>query len=268
MKTTRLSPILLCLILAVACQEKARHSNPERAIQACLKGIQNLARGRLRPESQSLVLANACKDLYVEKSCRQAFGSQGALPPDRRASAIAEICKKAYCPNLKEPKPQICGQSALPLSPLRLLPMWHELQWAILARDLGPERAAGLYGRLVFAQLLMQPIMATPLQIELPLPKHQEASPPTTIVAIEQQGKKVVVSVDGKEIEGWSMPAKPSQKDLEPLITVLKKHEKPPQIIIQADQNVLYENIVVLLGALKSAGFDQFAFAVNKKETE
>jgi biopolymer transport protein ExbD len=268
MKTIYFGPILLCLSLSVACQEKARHSDPERAIQACLKGIASLGRGQLRPESMSLVLGNACKDLYVEKSCRQAFGSQGALPPDKRAAAIAEVCKKAYCPNLKEPKPQICDQAALPLSPLRLLPLWHELQWAILARDLGPQRAAGLYGRLVFAQLLMQPIIATPLKIELPKAIPLTQSPPSSIVGITQKDKKVILSVDGKEIGGWSVPAKPSQKDLEALLAVLKKHEKPPQIIIQADRNVLYKNIVGLMDALKSAGFEQFTFAVSEKDTK
>jgi len=133
--------------------------------------MKQVARG-MGPASKFIVLADACKDLYQEATCRKAFGEIAAVPPDRRAAIIAQVCSRAYCPKLEKPLPELCSLQKLPANPMRLLPLWYELQWAILSRDLGPKLASHLYARLVFAQLAMRPILiSTPMQVELPRAK-------------------------------------------------------------------------------------------------
>ncbi|HUU02242.1 MAG TPA: hypothetical protein VM425_12430 [Myxococcota bacterium] len=176
-----------CLVLSAcllvpfsACRQRPRNPHAGEAVQKCLNGLKQAARG-MGPASKFTVLAGACKDLYVETVCRKAFGEIAAVPPDRRAAIIAESCRRAYCPKLEKPLPELCGPHKLPANPMRLLPLWHELQWAILSRDLGPKLASRLYARLVFAELAIRPIfISTPMQVELPRAKAGAPSPDLT----------------------------------------------------------------------------------------
>jgi hypothetical protein len=168
----------LCLLLPLAaCQKQPHNPQAREAVKKCLDGLSQAGRG-MGPASKFAVLAGACKDLYVETRCRKAFEEIAAVPPDRRAAIIAESCRSAYCPKLEKPLPELCGLTKLPANPMQLMPLWHELQWAILSRDLGSRLASQLYSRLILAQLAMMPIfMSTPLQIELPRSKSPEVTP-------------------------------------------------------------------------------------------
>ncbi len=170
--------LILVGLAGLSCQKGARHPQAEKAVRRCLVGSEKALASGMSPGSKSLLLASACKDLYVENGCRQVFDDLAATDLPQRAAVIAQACRKAYCPKLTEKKPSLCTVAKLPPSPLQLIKQWHELQWAILCRDLGPDLAASLYGKLVFARLAIQPIFVhTPLKLKVPTTLSEPVSP-------------------------------------------------------------------------------------------
>ena len=152
--------------------------HPDQAVQACLAGMKS-SRGQAAARRYSTI-ALACAGLYTEKPCRRVMSAQLTLPPDRRATVVAEACRRSYCPLLdQEPRPELCRLDKLPANPLELRRAWWELQWAILCRDLGPQRAARLYGVMLLADLARRPLMMTGPRLELKTRPgdHQDTQP-------------------------------------------------------------------------------------------
>lgn len=156
-------PWLILLAGLCGCRgniQRPAHPHPDQALQACLAGIKE---SRVQPaESKYSTISLACAGLYAEKACRRVMNAQLALPPDRRAAVVAEACRRAYCPLLaQKPRPELCRADELPTNPLELRRAWWELQWAIFCRDLGPQRAARLYGVMLLADIARRPLMMT-----------------------------------------------------------------------------------------------------------
>lgn len=131
----------------VGCQAgRAVHPNPDRAVRACHDALED----SLAPPSGKSgfeVLADGCKELYVERGCRDAFTDAVAAPPAERMTRIYEACRDAYCPVLEEP-PDVCHQDHEIATSYDRMLSWSELNRAILARDLGGRRASRISGEL------------------------------------------------------------------------------------------------------------------------
>jgi hypothetical protein len=138
--------LTLAFAIAAGCSSETpprptlpHHPDPDRAVRACLTGIEAAKTGD--PASAIPTFMAACSHLYAEGTCREAWvtlgGTAAAEREVRRAEAI-ESCSRAYCPLLPAPRPQSCqGQGGDADS-------WRELQLAIFTFDLGTDRVTAV----------------------------------------------------------------------------------------------------------------------------
>ena len=139
--------LLLLPLVALAC----RRSEPQRidlvAVERCESGVTRAVEAPTRTDG-SHIYHDACKDIYAEKGCRDAFGAAASADPDQAVLVTMDACRKAYCPILPNSAEFEACQPTFQLSLQSALHGWPPLHHAIVthdAKDLSPRVLAALF---------------------------------------------------------------------------------------------------------------------------
>lgn len=124
---------------------------PESDVTACVNAIDaasdavavawiSAAERGLQPTNMHTgdAMIHACSKLYTKDACRQAsegITEKKALGPAAKMRRLVETCRDAYCPELAV-RPPLCSADFSQLG-ASSVPMWEELDEAILAHELG-----------------------------------------------------------------------------------------------------------------------------------
>lgn len=108
------------------------------------------ARGEAAPENDpKSSRAAACAPLYREPACREAWMTMATRTRETAGATsgpaagrvdigdVVTACRDAYCPKLTNGRPTLCERDPKGLPPSEWMPLWRELDDAILAYDLG-----------------------------------------------------------------------------------------------------------------------------------
>lgn len=113
-----------------------------RDVERCEAGIDRALK-QPTAEEGSRVYYEECSAIYAEPSCRAAFVHAASVPPEDRVQAVAEPCRKAYCPILEERSDLEACRAEFQPDKGNLERAWPPLHNAILKND-----ARGLAPRL------------------------------------------------------------------------------------------------------------------------
>jgi biopolymer transport protein ExbD len=239
----------LALLLALAACEKqergatppaaaaaAHHPDAEKVFQACKAA---LAPSALPPAEQQIAITNACVDIHSVRGCREAYDDMAKAQPSEATNILFTRCAAAYCPLLPTPRPAGCDH--IPDGHADRLAAWLGLEQAIVAFELGEDRARAL------TQL------TTTTSVELDLP-------PVAATPVDDDRPKLVVSVtrDGKVLVGAR-----EVTDVVQALTEARSHGHE-EIYINADEQASYAAVVQVMSAAKQAGIDKVQLITDK----
>jgi biopolymer transport protein ExbD len=247
---------------------RGRHTDPERAMTACVDAV--AASASVEPSTRLASVADACKHLYVEKACRDAWDRGMAGPVAERMTIVARGCRDAYCPLLAEPRPGLCAAADTPgaadgsPSPMQ---GWGELQLAILTLDLGRERAERLavdMQRAIDAMTapigemrLDGPAAGAPATNDRAAPCGQEIA-----MALGADGAWMGASTGERRFAascGGAADAQAIQQELRRL-RGLEGLTCASGLSLSADSSVTYQSVVLAMDAAISAGLRDVGF--------
>lgn len=183
----RCAYILLGLFLLSGCRRSVslepyrpasahRHGNAQEAIKRCLEALDGVWS---RPASEQFAsVFETCADLYVEPLCHHRLRTLARVSPERRAVALAESCKIAYCDRLPAPNPRLCAHYPAALSDDELRQQWKEFNARVYRWDLGDddplEGSAFRYLEAGPQQLDAPPIAPAPSPVKVSLKQNGE----------------------------------------------------------------------------------------------
>ena len=261
---------LLVLLIAffelAGCRPAHRHPDPIVAVRDCEAALATLADAE--PPRGVLLAIDTCKELFVEPSCREAWGALPMVDPARRhAEAVPRLvalCRDAYCDGLPDPTPTLCRRpDAGDPNRADAFAMRADLFAAALRRDLGAEARGNLPTRLAMLLDFLRPI---PLSVPVPvlLPTAPAERPPEPVIALRSAGGGVIVTLRGAGEGEWRLPASPAAADYEPLLAALRAREpRSRRASIAAERSLPYAAIVSLMDALRTGGVDELVFMVE-----
>jgi len=271
-RTTATLPPAACVLFLVlvslhACRQPARHPSPDEAVSNCESAIalieEAASDASAEPSFLHTELLAGCADLFVEGGCRQAMRAAADLPANERSASVRSACREAYCPLLEDPCFVACARPFLP-DPAPGRSLWFQLLHAILVHDLGPDRAARIYGPLLGAQMLVEPVWVdVPGEVTLPASTASSGGPPPDVeIRVTASGDALHVRVDGEPEEPIALPARPDEADLAPVLSALPSPGDDRGVVLVAGRDVPYEALAAILSSLKTAGHDRIAIAV------
>lgn len=130
-----LIPLAFCLS-CVGCQkEDPESTGPTPGVTRCLKGLDRATAAPTLKEGSSIYYGE-CADMFSDVACRDAFRAAAKLEPAAQLGAVADACKKAYCPALGAFAFAICKDD-FKATPESLTRDWPPLFDAIVAREAG-----------------------------------------------------------------------------------------------------------------------------------
>lgn len=113
----------------------ARNPTGSLVRQRCRKALEGML--GLPLDAQFPSVFQACANLYVEPSCRQALLTLDTVEAEARAIHLAQVCKQAYCGKVPSPKPELCGSDIGALTDGQLRWQWARFNWRVFKWDLG-----------------------------------------------------------------------------------------------------------------------------------
>ncbi|HEX7669461.1 MAG TPA: hypothetical protein VF395_07760 [Polyangiaceae bacterium] len=130
-----LIPLAFCFS-CVGCQkEEPETTGPTPGVTKCLKGLEQASAAPTLRDGTSIYYGE-CADMFSDVSCRDAFRAAAKLEPAAQLGAVADACKKAYCPALGAFAFAICKDD-FKATPESLTRDWPPLFDAIVAREAG-----------------------------------------------------------------------------------------------------------------------------------
>jgi hypothetical protein len=109
-------------------------ADTRRAISQCRKASHDL--DNVEPAARQVALSEGCADLFVEQRCHDAWAKIGEVPTSQRIEHVITECRDAYCPILRDPKPELCSKP-LPSDRVERAKLWLALAKEIHDLDLG-----------------------------------------------------------------------------------------------------------------------------------
>jgi hypothetical protein len=100
----RVAAVVLLALAAGSCRRAEKPRTELVAVERCESGVLRAVEAPTRVEG-SRIYHEACKDIYVEPVCREAFGAAAHGDPDQSVVLVGNSCNKAYCrilPNAAE----------------------------------------------------------------------------------------------------------------------------------------------------------------------
>ena len=119
-------------------------------VDACVLAQEQVAqrratRGRASPggPSDAAAVEAACAPLFSNAACREAMIHFDDPQVEARSDRVFEVCTKAYCPTLPEPRPSACERPAA--EPSEMAGQWNEFRERVLRREIGEEQSARVF---------------------------------------------------------------------------------------------------------------------------
>jgi biopolymer transport protein ExbD len=229
-------------------------SRPTQALARCSGAYARFAAAEPEHAGEATGdIAVSCADLYSESACAEAFRRWRVTPVESRAGAVVAACRDAYCPLLSHPRPSLCARTDLP-APSELAGPWQELHARILSRELGTSVEA-------ISSLTRFPTgRATSIRLDVPEPTSAAASPIITIRPEPSGGARV--SLDGGP--SIRVSASAGAREMQPIVQALKLKGVGPsaRVVLAADRQVTFSQVIALVDALRQSGIRDIAFAV------
>jgi biopolymer transport protein ExbD len=195
--------------------------------------------------------------MIVEPACRDAMQHFDSVPPAERAATLARRCREAYCPRLPEPRPALCGKDFENSPPSMLLPQWKAFCATVLSFDLGPlaESAGALLAEALGPNVVVR--------VEAPPPAQEQ--PALTLTARPSRRHVVVeLSLPGGITRSLRMARRPGPADITALAAAVRGLPISTRAVLQLDRSLTYGTVVSFMDALRSAGIQHIAFAVEQ----
>jgi hypothetical protein len=139
----RLLPLWIALAAAVPACRKDEPPTPvetvdtvrQNAVERCSTGIDKAITASTFETAAAIYYAE-CADLYSKAPCRDAWRTAAAAAAQDQGAAIAEACRKAYCPDLASLPIELCTKD-FPLSGPRFEAAWAQFFGTVLEREGG-----------------------------------------------------------------------------------------------------------------------------------
>ena len=233
---------------ASAAPAGARHPDPDRAIRECSAGLEQAAKGH--PAEALGKMLEACKNLYVEPRCRDAWQKIAWVSPSEKAAKLSQMidaCRVAYCPILPAPRPAIC-QGKVEDATLG----WGELQLAILSYDLGADRATALAQQLA---RLLETRRAAIVDVAASLPTSACSGELTLL--LRQDGVWIETNTSARRFVATCNKTLDRAALTGELCVLGQSHDLSCShgVTVGADADVAYALVVSALDAAQLAGF-------------
>lgn len=262
--------VVLACVLSVSCSG-ARGETPRNpsdtpdGLEACSRAIQEIP--ATQPENRSTLFAEGCAGLFGAPTCRESIRMSLEAPPELRALMISVACQHAYCGDLAEPRPGLCGLEPDELSPRVVSESWPRFLEGILALELpeGPteelaESLAGLFSLLLFEPVTVE-VEPSPPDTVSP-PDRAPQRPPLVVRLTLNDGEYRIGAESSGEIFGpWDLPLRPDEGDLSGLLEAAIRAYGGSDAILQVGPVVEYELVIVLMDALRSGGVENFTLS-------
>lgn len=230
-----------------------RHPHPDRAIRECTVGLEAATAGHQASAVPTTMAA--CKDLYVESTCRDAWARIGPASPSEKARLLAEAidsCRRAYCPMLPAPKPGLCeGKTNNASDP------WGELQLAIFTYDLGPTRVASLAQKMSKALTSMRSSTLERLEIKPTPPCDAELAVEARSSGVwlaTSSGIRRFVARCGQVLDKAALAEELCRAGQEPKLACTET------VSVAAEGTVPYADAVAVMDLARLAGFPDAVF--------
>lgn len=116
--------VMTCFsLLATGCRkdEPAPVSEPQdparvMAVEKCQAGLERAMKASTSEEALRLYYAE-CADVYSKAQCRDAWRAAASANPTEQRSAMADACRKSYCPELTSRALKMCTPDFVPSGP-------------------------------------------------------------------------------------------------------------------------------------------------------
>mgnify|MGYP006197283137 FL=1 len=151
------SPFLLHTVRAIEAAQRKVRSDRRADIEACTRVMREAE--RLPDEERVAGIVEACKNLWINPDCRDAWSDALSQPPEVRGESVIRRCAAAECPTL-DVTVELCQQDLAGVNLLDPAPdwsaLWKEFNRVVLARDLGlqPDDTVGAIIAMRLLQLV------------------------------------------------------------------------------------------------------------------
>jgi hypothetical protein len=238
-----------------------RHRDAQRAVDRCIAAVDSLA--SVPAQGPMMVLSRGCHDVFVASACRSAFRRLPEVPPEARASTLANACAEAYCGDLGPPRPALCTiDSTRELPPSTLMEHWPELMRAINRHDLGIRQANRLADVMDVLHGPLTPVVRGPLGPRAPPPPPHRLTLSRSPDGLSAR----LLAPDGTELGRFALPEDPQADDVHALAGALARPETA-NVQLSAEPDVEYSAVVAVLDGLQRRGVAQFSIAPFEPDT-
>jgi hypothetical protein len=243
---------------APSCRGSRDRPNPFHAAERCRQAA--LATKNLTPEDALRVWIEGCQDVPAIASCREAYAKAVRAPLDQLQSIWSQGCRDAYCPNLPEPRPRLCGPPKARPSTADLALGWAEFSLAVTMHDVNGSQV-GVAEAVRYLADRAQGQGAPPPPV----------IPPRTDPLLEIRDEDhdrlrlTLFKPDGGTVRTWHTEAPPDAETLQDVVAVLGREAHGQRSLrIKTAPQVQFKSIKATLAAL-DGGYD-VDFAVLREE--
>jgi hypothetical protein len=192
-------------------------SRKARSLAEVSAALSSCAQARPAPgRTAQDAFLGACSQMLLKPGCQAAF-RQAQTSGEASARRLLEGCARAYCPELREPRPSLCQVTGWTgLSPLEVFELWAEFSSEALDHDTGYQLPAELKLLAYEASL--------PLREELKVASARGRAPKLAVTADGAWVRIVLSRFDGVAVEEWRAgPGTLSQETLGAIVAATER---------------------------------------------
>jgi hypothetical protein len=196
-------------------------------------------------------LVAACAPLYSKQACREGMFEATAkdTDPSQRMRIMLEACRDAYCPELPNPKPELCAFTTRNTDLTRWSEIWEDFNVVILARELGAELDPRLLERRKTQRAARASVVAS----------NSEPSSPLLI-----EVKSAAISLSGVQVgDVGAIEAGQRMTRIDGLFEALKQQSRTAEIRVILEPSTSGLILSSVLQTAEFTGHNRFALETH-----